>query len=186
MLTLRVNEHVELKECGPHHAHALFEVIEANRAHLRQWLQWLDDTTRVEHVERFLRDSRRKAEHDNGYTFVARYDGRIIGVVAENSIDWRNRRSELGYWIDAQYQGRGIVTQSVARLTRRAFEDLKLNRVAIQCAVGNVRSRAIPERLGFTMEGVLREAERLYDQYVDLAVYSMLRSNWKRDGVSDV
>jgi ribosomal-protein-serine acetyltransferase len=180
MLTLRVNDNVDLKECGPHHAAALFSLIDANRSYLREWLPWLDDTTNVDHVERFLRDCRKKAEHDNGYTFVARYDGRIVGVVAENSIDWRNRRSELGYWIAREHQGRGIVTQSVARMMRRSFEDLKLNRVAIQCAVGNTRSRAVPERLGFKMEGVMREAEYLYDRYVDLAVYAMLRSDWKR------
>jgi ribosomal-protein-serine acetyltransferase len=180
MLTLRVNEHIELKECGPHHAAALFEVIEANREHLREWLPWLDETSRVEDIDRFLRDSRRKAEQSNGHTFVARLDGRVIGVVAENSIDWRNRRAELGYWIDRQHQGKGIITQSVKRVMRRAFEDLKLNRVTIQCAVGNTRSRAIPERLGFTMEGVLREAECLYGRYVDLAVYGMLRRDWER------
>jgi ribosomal-protein-serine acetyltransferase len=179
MLTLRVNDNVDLKECGPHQAAALFAVIEANRPYLRQWLPWLDDTTSVEQVDRFLRDSRKKAEHDNGYTFIVRYDNRIVGVMAENSIDWRNRRAELGYWVDQAHQGKGIITLSVARLMRRAFEDLALNRVTIQCAVGNTRSRAIPERLGFTMEGVLREGERLYDRYVDLAVYSMLRKDWK-------
>ncbi|HEX4999398.1 MAG TPA: GNAT family protein [Terriglobia bacterium] len=179
MLTLRVNQSVELKECGPHHAPALFALVEANRARLRQWLPWLDETTEIAHVERFLRDSRRRAEQENAYTFVARCEGRIIGVVAENSIDWRNRRVELGYWIDHEYQGRGIVTQSVARLTRRAFEDLGLNRVAIHCAVGNTRSRAVPERLGFTFEGILREGEKLYDRYVDLAMYGMLAREWK-------
>ena len=115
MLTLRVNDTVELRECGPHHASALFALIEANRAYLREWLPWLDETVRVEHVERFLRDSRRKAEQSNGYTFVARSEGRIIGVVAENSIDWRNRRAELGYWLDREQQGKGIITQSVSR-----------------------------------------------------------------------
>ena len=55
----------------------------------------------------------------------------------------------------------------------------ELNRIEIRAAVGNARSRAIPERLGFKQEGTLREAERVGDAYLDAVVYSMLGSEWR-------
>jgi ribosomal-protein-serine acetyltransferase len=59
------------------------------------------------------------------------------------------------------------------------LHDLGLNRVEIRAAEFNTRSRAIPERLGFTQEGIIRQAEWLYDYYVDHVVYGMLSEEWK-------
>ena len=71
------------------------------------------------------------------------------------------------------------MTKTVLALLQYAFEDLQLNKVEIRAAVGNAKSRAIPERLGFTKEGTIREAEWLYDHYVDHVAYGMLASEWK-------
>jgi ribosomal-protein-serine acetyltransferase len=57
------------------------------------------------------------------------------------------------------------------------------NRVVIACASKNQRSRAIPERLGFTHEGVAREAEWLYDRFVDSEIYALLNREWNSDNV---
>src|SRR5690625_199905 len=84
----------------------------------------------------------------------------------------------IGYWLDIEHQGKGIMTRAVRALTDYAFEEFDLNRVDIRAAVGNVKSRAIPERLGYKKEGVLRQSEWLYDHFVDHAVYSMLKSEW--------
>jgi ribosomal-protein-serine acetyltransferase len=70
------------------------------------------------------------------------------------------------------------MTEAVRALVAYAFEVWKLNRVEIRAAVANVRSRAIPERLGFKQEGVLRQAERIGDRFEDLVVYSMLAGEW--------
>jgi ribosomal-protein-serine acetyltransferase len=59
-----------------------------------------------------------------------------------------------------------------------AFDQYHLNKVEILCATGNTRSRAIPERLGFTQEGIIRQGERFHDHYNDLVVYGMLASEW--------
>lgn len=69
------------------------------------------------------------------------------------------------------------MTASCRALINRAFGELDLHRVMILCATENRRSRAIPERLGFTLEGVAREAEWLYDHFVDLAIYGLLRTD---------
>ena len=55
----------------------------------------------------------------------------------------------------------------------------ELNRIEIRAAVGNARSRAIPERLGFREEGTLREAELVDGAALDIVVYSMLASQWR-------
>ena len=76
-------------------------------------------------------------------------------------------------------QSRGIVTRSCRVLIDYMFERLNMNRVVIRASVDNVRSRVIPHRLGFTLEGIERQAELLYDDtFQDMAVYSMLASEW--------
>ena len=83
----------------------------------------------------------------------------------------------LGYWLGEEFQGRGLVTAACRRLVAHSFDVLRLHRVEIRCAVENHRSRAIPERLGFRLEGRFREAEWLYDHWVDHAVYALLTTD---------
>jgi ribosomal-protein-serine acetyltransferase len=95
-----------------------------------------------------------------------------------NAIDWQNRRTEIGYWLAPPFQGRGVMTKTCRFLVAYAFAELNLNRVEILCAVENLRSRAVPERLGFREEGVLRQAEWVRDHFNDLVVYAMLAEEW--------
>jgi ribosomal-protein-serine acetyltransferase len=104
--------------------------------------------------------------------------GVLCGVAAYHPIDWENRSAALGYWLAADHQGRGLMTRAVRALVTHAFTELGLNRVEIRCAVGNGKSRAIPLRLGFSEEGVVREAQWLNGRFVDHAVYGMLARDW--------
>jgi ribosomal-protein-serine acetyltransferase len=94
------------------------------------------------------------------------------------NVDWVNRWVALSYWLDEAHQGKGIMTASCRAFISHAFTAWKMNRITIQCATENIRSRAIPERLGFTLEGILRETEWLYDHYVDHALYALRRSEY--------
>jgi len=109
--------------------------------------------------------------------------GALCGVAGFNRIEPSNRTCEIGYWLSAEQQGKGIMTRCVERLIRHAFDDLSLNRITIPVAVENQPSRAVAERLGFRREGVLREAEWLYDHFVDHVLYALVRSEWR--GPSD-
>jgi len=177
-LKLRVDDSVELRQISEDDAAELTAVIDRNRAYLREWLPWLDNSTGIRDTARFIGRSLEQAEDDNGLTFGIVCGGALAGVIGQHYLDSLNRRTELGYWLDAAHQGRGIVTRSTARLTDYAFAKQDCNRVILHCAAGNVKSRAIAERLGFAQEGILREAEWLYDHYVDLVVYSMLKAHW--------
>ncbi len=70
------------------------------------------------------------------------------------------------------------MTAASQALVSHAFDHAQLNRVEIRCATGNDKSRAIPVRLGFREEGLLRDAEWLYDHFVDHIVYAMLSRDW--------
>jgi ribosomal-protein-serine acetyltransferase len=179
-LTLPVSGTIELRQIAEDDAEELTLLIDRNRAYLKQWLPWLDSNTSIRDTARFIGRSMEQAEDENGLTFGLVCEGKLAGVIGQHYLDFLNRRTELGYWLDAGHQGRGIVTRATARLTDYAFTNQDCNRVILHCAVGNTRSRAVAQRLGFVQEGILREAEWLYDHYVDLVVYSMLRYEWLR------
>ena len=113
-------------------------------------------------------------------TTMILYKGEIVGVGGYNTLDWTNKVVTIGYWLDKDYQGNGIMTRVAEALTDYAIMELGMNRVDIRAAVENVKSRSIPERLGFTLEGKVRQAEWLYDRHVDHAVYGMLAEDWKK------
>jgi len=119
-----------------------------------------------------------QAEQQTGLVMLIHYQQSMVGVIGFNSIDHLHRVCEIGYWIDVDHQGLGIATRSTERLIDFAFKDLKLNKVSIPVATQNTKSRSIPEKLGFQIEGVSREAEWLYDHYVDHAMYAILLSEW--------
>jgi ribosomal-protein-serine acetyltransferase len=153
-------------------------LVDQNRTYLRQWLPWLDAPTCVEHTEEFIRGTEKHFREGTGFVCAIRLQDSVVGVVGHNSIDKSNRISYPGYWLSEAHTGRGIMTCAVRSLINHAFTELDLNRIDIRVAVGNRRSQAVADRLGFVREGVIREAEWLYDHFVDHAVNGLLRSAW--------
>ncbi len=159
-------------------ATALFAVIDRNREYLAEWMPWVPHHTSAQQTLAFIRASRRQVADNNGLQAAIVDNGQIIGIVGFHSIDWSQRRTTIGYWLDSHQQGRGTMTEAVRALVDQALGPWRLRRVEIRAAVENHRSRAIPERLGFHQEGVLRQAERIGDRYVDHVVYAMDATAW--------
>jgi ribosomal-protein-serine acetyltransferase len=178
MFTYSLGDDAELRVLEAGHTSALFALIDGNRPHLRQWLPWVDLTRTVEDSRAFVELTLRQFSQSNGFHAGIWYQGELAGVIGHHRIDWSNGATILGYWLGERYQGKGLMTRSVQAFLRHAFEEIKLNRLEIRCAVGNERSRAIPERLGFNKEGVLHDAEWLYDHFVDHIIYAQLARDY--------
>jgi ribosomal-protein-serine acetyltransferase len=175
----RVDPDVELRLLEERDAAALHALTESNRAHLRRWLPWVDAVGSVEDTRGFVRGALGRHARADGFQAGIWYRGELVGVIGFHRIGWANRATEIGYWLDAATQGRGVMTRACRAMVDHAFGELGLHRVEIRCAPGNTRSCAIPERLGFTREGVLRQAEWLYDRFVDSVVYGLLEDEWR-------
>jgi ribosomal-protein-serine acetyltransferase len=159
-------------------ASLLFRLVHANRAHLREWTPWVDGCQSESDQVSFITAAVERGQAGLGAVWLVERGDTVCGVAGFNWVEPLNRVCEVGYWLAADHQGRGIMTACVGRLVRHAFEDLGLNRVTLPVAVENRRSRAIAERLGFRIEGTLREAEWLYDHFVDHVLYTQIRSEW--------
>jgi len=174
MFAWKVRDEVELQLLEQRHAQALFALSDANREYLRKWLPWVDSTRSVTDTAKFIVSA---AQQLADKIACICYRGALCGVIGHHGLDRANRSTSLGYWLDAAHQGKGIVTACCRAVIAHAFTELDLHRIVIRCAVQNHRSRAIPERLGFSFEGVARQAEWLYDHFEDVAVYSLLRTD---------
>lgn len=174
----RVDEFLTLRSLIAEDAEELFSLTEANRASLRQWLPWLDDNTTADHTLAYIQRTHANAEANRELVAAICYEGAIAGVVGIHALDWNNRSGSVGYWLGQAYRGKGLMTRACKAILDYGFTDLALHRIEIRCAPRNIRSCAIPERLGFTYEGTLRDAENLYGQFVDHKVYAMLQPEW--------
>jgi ribosomal-protein-serine acetyltransferase len=160
-------------------ADELFAVIDANREQLATWMPWARRDRAPEDTLPFIRATRKQiADNDGLQTTVVDPGGAIVGMVGMHRVDWANGRTSVGYWLARDAQGRGVMTEAVRAYVDYAFATLGLRRVVIEAAVENARSRAIPERLGFREEGVLREVERVGERMLDHVVYAMLAADW--------
>jgi len=161
-------------------AEELFLRNDQNRGHLRQWMPWLDETKSASDTLNFIQRSLDSASHGTQYHYALLLDGELVGVVAFNNIEKINRCATIGYWLAKSKMGRGYMTAAVKALIDDGFQHLELNRIQARVAAANYHSQAVCERLGLNKEGVLRQAEWLYDHYVDLTMNSVLRNDWKQ------
>ncbi|PKM53997.1 MAG: RimJ/RimL family protein N-acetyltransferase [Firmicutes bacterium HGW-Firmicutes-5] len=174
-----VDNDIEIRIREVRHSNEIFSLIDKERDHLRKWMAWVDDTKEVADVERSTKAMLQQYIDDVGFSASIWYKGKLAGIVSLMGISWKHKSTSIGYWLGTEFTGKGIMTKVCRDIIDYAFNELDLHRVEIQCAEGNVKSRAIPERLGFIEEGKVRESEYLYDHYVTHIVYGMLRSEWK-------
>ena len=174
-MRIRVDGEIELRSVTRSDAEPLFARVDRQRAHLARWLPWVESTRSPDDTRQFIERSLAQETSGTGLAALITRDGEILGVIGFNGIDAANRSAEVGYWLGKDAEGQGIMTRSVAALARYGFDALGLHRICIRAAVDNRRSRAVPERLGFVEEGILREAERHGDRFRDLVCYSRLR-----------
>jgi len=179
MFQRKVDDSIEIRQFEPRDAEIVFAVAHRNRAYLRQWLPWVDLTHSPKDVREFILRSLAQYHSNQGPNAGIWIDGEFAGSVGCHHIDWVNRACSIGYWVEEARQRQGIVTRCCRSLLDYLFDEVGLHRVVIQCGVGNTRSCAIPERLGFTREGVSREAEWVNDHWVDLIVWRMLETEWR-------
>ncbi len=163
-----------LEESDAQELHAL---IEANRAYLARWMPWAPRQG-LEDTSEFIASTRRQLADGDGLQAALLADAAIIGVAGYHGVDWPNRATSIGYWLAETAQGRGAMTHAVRALVEHALGTWKLNRVEIRADVENLRSCAIAERLGFELEGTLRQAQRVGERYRDQVVYAVLAEDW--------
>ena len=170
---------VELRLLEERHAPALFALMSREQEHLRQWLTWACAIHSEDDVLAFIRRGTQHFSANEGFTAGIWAEASLAGCM-DLRVNQVHRNAEIGYWLAREFQGRGIVTTAVRAVTAYALVELDLNRVEIRSACGNSKSSAIPKRLGFTREGVLRESQCLNGVFLDLEVYSMLRREYRR------
>lgn len=80
----------------------------------------------------------------------------LVGATGLHNIDWDVPCVETGYWVRKKYSGQGFITEAVNAITQYAFKILHVKRIAITCDVDNERSKKIPERLGYSLESIMK------------------------------
>ena len=179
MFSYKIDRESELRLIEPPHAAELNALVENNFDHLREWSGWLKERHRaVERTSDWIAHNLVRFTSGDGFEIGIWHRDRMAGQIGYNYLDRQNRKTEIGYWLGEQFQGKGLVTRSCAALIDNAFNNLEMNRVEIRCGAENHKSRCVPERLGFMEEGTARQAEWLHDHFIDLVVYAMLADEW--------
>jgi ribosomal-protein-serine acetyltransferase len=177
-----------MRGLGDRDAPELHALIERNRARLARWIHWAAGQTAGDTLAFIGRTATLEREGAGFSRAIVDAGGRLAGVVGL-TVDRLNRSGAIGYWLDAASEDKGVVTAAVAALCEHGFEHYRLLRVEIRADVENRASCAVAERLGFTLEGVARQAYRVNDErQSDDAVYSLLagdparrdRAKWSR------
>jgi ribosomal-protein-serine acetyltransferase len=174
-----IDNEIELRPFVESDAEEIFRIVRANLEHLSEFLQWATEEYTLESAREFINRSQIAAEENKNQSLGIFLNGHLIGSIGFVSFNWTNKRTEIGYWIAKDFERRGIIIKSCKELINYAFEKLEMNRIEIRCATANARSRAIPEKLNFKLEGILRQVEWRHTRFHDMAVYGLLREEWR-------
>lgn len=182
MLLYKIDDDISLRLLNVSDAEEFFELISHSKDYLKKWLGWLDNTNTVEDSREFIRFTLKGLIENEGYpkSLAIIYKGEIAGTISFNDINKSHKIGVIGYWLGEAFQRKGIMSKALKAMVDYGFNELDLNKIEIRVAEENRKSRALPEKLGFKKEGQIREAEWLYDHYVDHIVYGMLIGEWNQ------
>lgn len=171
---ITISDTLELRAVKEQHVAPLHQLVLKNKIWLQQSLNWPqfveseDDTRKNVQGNMML--------HQRGYAkmFLIFEQGEVVGVISFNQIEPLNKAAYIGYWLDEDRQGKGIMSQALQALIHHYAQRQEIRRFVIKCRVENVESNRVALRNGFQLEGCLRQAEFLNGDYYDVNLYACI------------
>ena len=179
MFTHEIDKNLKLSLPELWRADEITSVVRSNLKHLQPWMPWAVDDYSVDSAKEWIQRTLSEFAEDGRFNAIILVDEKLVGAIGFHNLNTAHGSAEIGYWIDKSHEGKGIITRCCKVLIDYLFGVRGLNRIQINCNVENKRSRAVPERLGFTLEGVHRQVELINGRFGDWAVYAMLKEEWK-------
>ena len=174
--TLSIDETTHLAFPTLDYTAALFDIIQSQRPYLEAHLPWVKNIQKEWHAHGFLREAMMMNKGKQRLTTLIIHEEQLAGTVSLLKINHPDKRAEMGYWLRSDLQGLGIMTKACQRLVQYAFKGLHLNRLEMRIVTSNQKSRRIPLRLGFTLEGRLRGYQvRKGGGFEDVEIFGLLR-----------
>ena len=152
------------------------ELTTVSSEYISQWMAWPLFCKTEDDFRKFVTGSLHKYADGQSMNCAIEYKGEIVGNCGFNSINHNLKTVEIGYWLGEQYQGNGIITRVCQYLIDYAFKQLDMHKVQITAAEGNQSSRAVCERLGMTLEGIITNREKIGERILNHATYGLHRS----------
>ena len=140
----------------PRDARSLYLLIQRSESiYVNGCFGWIQRKTEEDSMA-FIQGAMQQAMQNNGFQAGIWSHGELVGIIGTHQIHWIDRTVSIGYWLGEGYQGKGIMTKACKAVIHYLFEDCGLHRIEIRAAVDNLKSRRIPERLSFSLEGILK------------------------------
>lgn len=120
-----------------------------------------------------LNEAKRKANFEHNYSIL--FYGKLIGACGIKIDQHRPWVGEIGYFIDQDFQGKGIATEAVRQLEKIGFERLDLQRITILMDIRNLASERVAQKCGYEKEGIMKKVHRIGEDYYDCFLYAKTR-----------
>jgi len=180
MFSLIVDGEIKLHVFQEFQADELFWLVDSDREYLRTWLPWVDNMLSVQQFYAVIKMWQKQFHEKSGFYLAIRYRGILAGTISLHGVDWFNSQASIGYYLIEKMQGKGIITRAIQAVLSYGFLELGLNRIEVRCGRTNYKSQAIPDKLGFIKEGIIRDGEYLNGKFHDLIVYGLLSREWQQ------
>lgn len=175
------SDRLVLRQINSQDAEALFEIYSNKEVML-----YFDDRNAFENMSEAGEMAKGyeeglKNKQEMRWGIVQKETGKLIGTCGFHAISDYDKRVEIGYDLNREYWGQKIMTEALSLIIAFAFEASDVNRIEAFVEPPNTGSRVLLEKLGFTLEGTLRQHEMCRGELIDIQILGLLRGDWKYD-----
>lgn len=171
---INIDDSITLHSIHERYVDEIFALVQKNKAWLQTAMDWPQYVLSVE-------DSRKMAQgnymlHHRGFAkmFLIFQQQKMVGVVSFNQIEPTNKTAYIGYWLDKDALGQGIISRAIQALVEKYSREGVVRRFVIKCIVSNFASNQVARGNGFTLEGRLKQAEFLNGEFHDQNIYGRI------------
>jgi len=179
MFKLEINKDIHLELVHFSHAKEMLKLVNKNRELFSQWLLWVKSVREVKDEKKHIQSSLEEYAKGQLVNCSIFYKGRLAGNV---EIGMRKgygiKKGELGYWLGAEFHGKGIMYQATTKMLEIGFEQYNLDKIMLKCAIKNERSCNIAKKLGMSHEGRQRDEIVVNGVVMDVDIYAILKKEY--------